>query len=139
MRVFSEIVFYLSITKGLRFCNVRLTSITSGWNAVRKSCDAHLLPFVYTFRSRRISTSICAAEVFFDLFDRKPLIDNASNTGHELVRSNHFVLDIFTFFYYLYRSTFVVRSHLIMFTLCIQLGRQTSFFINFNWTSNLVS
>ncbi|CAF3865810.1 unnamed protein product, partial [Rotaria sordida] len=35
--------------------------------------------------SRRLAASVSAAERFFDLFDRKPAIDNASTEGQELV------------------------------------------------------
>ncbi|CAF1343363.1 unnamed protein product [Rotaria sordida] len=36
-------------------------------------------------KSSRIATSISAAEAFFDLFDRKPTIDNTSTEGRELI------------------------------------------------------
>ncbi|CAF1578372.1 unnamed protein product [Rotaria sordida] len=36
-------------------------------------------------KSSRIATSISAAEAFFDLFDRKPTIDNTSTEGRELL------------------------------------------------------
>ncbi|CAF3917869.1 unnamed protein product [Rotaria sordida] len=35
--------------------------------------------------SRHITASVSAAKTFFDLFDRKPAIDNTSNEGQELV------------------------------------------------------
>ncbi|CAF1565319.1 unnamed protein product, partial [Rotaria sp. Silwood1] len=36
--------------------------------------------------SWRVAASISAAEECFDLFDRKPAIDNTSGEGQELVR-----------------------------------------------------
>ena len=35
-----------------------------------------------------MAASVSAAQEFFDLFDRKPLIDNGSNEGQKLVRQS---------------------------------------------------
>ncbi|CAF0939640.1 unnamed protein product [Adineta ricciae] len=62
--------------------------------------------------SRRISASISAAEVFFDLFDRKPLIDNTSDTGHELVNFRGEITFDRVHFVYPARPTTVVLNKL---------------------------
>ncbi|CAF1593208.1 unnamed protein product, partial [Adineta ricciae] len=62
--------------------------------------------------SRRISASISAAEVFFDLFDRKPLIDNTSNTGHELVNFRGEISFDYVHFVYPARPATVVLNKL---------------------------
>ncbi|CAF4954974.1 unnamed protein product, partial [Rotaria sp. Silwood1] len=51
--------------------------LSSNALAVQEAMDSHS-------RSWRVAASISAAEEFFDLFDRKPAIDNTSGEGQEL-------------------------------------------------------
>ena len=88
----------------------------------------------YCCRSRRIGSSLSASQVFFDLFDRIPTIDNTSNRGKILVREPmkfHLRIDLF-------RKNFVGKFILIKLNLLIQHDQQRVFLTNLNWLLNPV-
>ncbi|CAF4132447.1 unnamed protein product [Rotaria sp. Silwood2] len=60
--------------------------------------------------SRRIAESVSAAETFFDLFDRKPTIDNTSTEGLELVNFRGEIKFDQVKFIYPTRSTSIVLN-----------------------------
>ncbi|CAF1530748.1 unnamed protein product [Rotaria sp. Silwood1] len=68
------------------FVLLRLLSMNSPeWITVLVGCIACVLSGAAQSLSWRIAASISAAEAFFDLFDRKPAVDNTFNEEHELV------------------------------------------------------
>ncbi|CAF1183257.1 unnamed protein product [Rotaria sp. Silwood1] len=63
------------------------TRLSSDASAIQEMTGARLgvVCEVLALSSSRIAASVSAAEAFFDLFDRKPAIDNTSTEGQELV------------------------------------------------------
>jgi hypothetical protein len=102
-----------------------------------------LLTSAFMYRVKDMTASISAARNFFDLFDRKPTIDNGSNEGHELVSENRIEpknkLHLFFLLNTISRLIFVARSLSIKSLLLIHLDLNREFSTNFNCPSRLVS
>ena len=88
-------------------------------------------------RIDRISSSLSAAQTFFDLFDRTPTIDNASTEGQKLVSKLMTIL-LSQVNHVSYRLIFVEKYNLIKSSLFIQLDQHGLFLKHFNSRSNQV-